>query len=919
MKKQMRNNKKLVGIVSVALCSVALTTGFLTHTGVNTGQTVLADEQQPTDDSVKNVSTAQDLYDALNSTSVTHINIENDIDMSSLPSLSSKSITSHDINLNGNGKTIDFGNITLTMGSESQATVTFDNVNLYGTNYYGPINSKSNTGILKFKNVTYQGPQPIYWKNGEVQIDGHVKINSQKRNNTGNDPQENMEVGKLTFLPDSTYEGTTTSGVYVFNMSAPENIVVGENANVTLNTASGSQPISGTSNVEMKSGSNLTINPKTLVTTTNPISMNNASFNINTSGNLTSSLLTVSGPITASDNSQINVNAQNIGTSAYPIVNLGATVQLNNSQFSAMADSGSTNPQSSSPFNVVTGINNLKSDVSDNSQVTIQSKNNNNSNSNLTSGTFDSDSFNKDQFSWKIDSNKQDGIQAYSTYNNGKGVKYLQIALAPNRNLQLNDGVTVSRQQGAYNATFTVNPVENISDSDQATAHVIITNGLSQKVSMDRTISNLTIPNHSQTITLPQDYTPAKGDKITVSLDMSRNKATANQITRSKTLDTSDMRLLLPPSSQVVDPSIKPVSYDNGNTQVNFGLSGSHISETDSIVNYDVMVVSGGTTKVSLNNQTATGDLSNQTVTLNGYKPAVGDTIKVKTYVNEQSNSYNEKEYKLTRDDVRKLLPPKLSINNDLTLSRSGDTILTGFDLNTENTDDQDKADNVTVSVQKHNQNTPNQQQDKLEQTSKLNQDLSLKLDANYTPEVGDVITVSASLDGVDGSIVTKTKKLTQADVDALKKSEGSTPSFQSGLVNYVKGYGVLLWQLTANGLEPTTQYRPANSYVPYYGDYQVVDGIKYLHIANQNTWIQAQYLQEPTQLPEIPMNSTVIAGNVPYGIYLRDGSGDMTEQIIQPETSWQVFAKKTFHGHTYYRLGNDKQWLEDTYIKSMN
>ncbi|WP_056973989.1 pectate lyase-like adhesive domain-containing protein [Holzapfeliella floricola] len=198
------------------------------------------------------------------------------------------------------------------------------------------------------------------------------------------------------------------------------------------------------------------------------------------------------------------------------------------------------------------------------------------------------------------------------------------------------------------------------------------------------------------------------------------------------------------------------------------------------------------------------------------------------------------------------------------------------------------------------------------------------------TPAAGDVITVTSYLNNKESGQATKT--LNQKDIDNLTDSgttnpqsqpepqlETNTASLQSGLVNYVKGYGVLLWQLTANGLEPTTQYQPANSYVPYYGDYQIVDGIKYLHIANQNTWIQAQYLQDPTQLPEIPMNNTAVAGNVPYGIYLRDGSGNMTEQIIEPGTSWQVFAKKTFHGHTYYRLGNDQQWLEDTYIQSMN
>ncbi|MEJ6347780.1 pectate lyase-like adhesive domain-containing protein [Holzapfeliella sp. He02] len=780
MNKQTKNYKKLAGVASVALCSVALATGFLTHTGVNTGQTVLAEEQQ-TDDSVKNISTAQQLYDALNDTSVTQINIENDIDMSSLgnqpgntadtPTIQrTKPLLIKKADQVTENPQIDFGKLSFNYNFSSsedntQSQIVISNIKMQGENYFGPVNNRSTDGGITFDNITYQGPQLTYSTSSTVYIKNNVQVASGKQYKEGIiDRQENIEAKNIEFLEGSQYTGTG-NGV-LFNLSSGK-ITLDENAKVSLipNAGNTNQPIIGISadinngGILLNSGSNLTINPQTVVTTSYPISMNSASLNINApeSGISTPLLSVGSNKIAINNGSSLNVNG-----------NRNADISL------------------------VTGITSSNLSLSgDNSSFKVTT---NHPGSYTTSPATDLTGFKNNSYAWsmKKGSDSQETITDPNNYD--ETVTDLTITPKPKSVTVSSDNLSLSKEGNSFNINFDLD-AQNVSPKDTTSVSVMI----------------------------------------------------------------------------------------NGN---------AHSSQTVS--------ANQGNNRLSL------GD---------GYTPKVNDQI---TVVSDFGLERSSQTYTVTRDDVRSFYKPTLSINNDLTLSRSGDTISTGFVLNTENTDDQDKA-NVTVSVQKHNSDTSNSQQDKLDQTSKLNQPLSLKLDPNYTPEVDDVITVSAALDGVNGSAVTKAKKLTQADVDALKKLEGSTPSFQSGLVNYVKGYGVLLWQLTANGLEPTTQYQAANSYVPYYGDYQIIDGIKYLHIANQNTWIQSQYLQDPTQLPEIPMNNTAVAGNVPYGIYLRDGSGNMTEQIIEPGTSWQVFAKKTFHGHTYYRLGNDQQWLEDTYIQSMN
>lgn len=156
---------------------------------------------------------------------------------------------------------------------------------------------------------------------------------------------------------------------------------------------------------------------------------------------------------------------------------------------------------------------------------------------------------------------------------------------------------------------------------------------------------------------------------------------------------------------------------------------------------------------------------------------------------------------------------------------------------------------------------------------------------------------------------------------DDQQSTTSIEPQLQSSTVHYFNGYGARIWELTAAGMVPSDKVQLNNYYIPYYGDYQMIDGIKYLHLANpyQNYWIQAQYLQNPADIAETPAHGKVLAGNVPYGIFLRDSLGNMTEQIIEPGTTWRVFATKTFFGHTYYKLGTDQQWLEDTYVKLYN
>ncbi|MEJ6347778.1 MucBP domain-containing protein [Holzapfeliella sp. He02] len=137
--------------------------------------------------------------------------------------------------------------------------------------------------------------------------------------------------------------------------------------------------------------------------------------------------------------------------------------------------------------------------------------------------------------------------------------------------------------------------------------------------------------------------------------------------------------------------------------------------------------------------------------------------------------------------------------------------------------------------------------------------------------------------------------------------------------IKVFEGIGVLEWKFEDGKMKPSTEYLHNNDKTDLTDDIKVVDGVKYVRMANnKNQWIQEQYLHEASEAHEESVSGTLTAGNVPYGIFLRDSEGKMTEQMIQPGTAWRVFGKKTFYGHTYYRLGTDQQWIEDTYVNSI-
>lgn len=69
---------------------------------------------------------------------------------------------------------------------------------------------------------------------------------------------------------------------------------------------------------------------------------------------------------------------------------------------------------------------------------------------------------------------------------------------------------------------------------------------------------------------------------------------------------------------------------------------------------------------------------------------------------------------------------------------------------------------------------------------------------------------------------------------------------------------------------------------------------------------------------PSVPREvyAPIINGNPSWAISLRDGKGHATGKYIQTNTRWKVCGIKQINGHTYYKLGTDKQWVPAKWLK---
>ena len=216
---------------------------------------VLAAEAE--DPNAVNVTTAQELMNALQSGTATTINIANNINMGDIKTGENINVditNKRNITIQSSGETkntVDFNGYSFKMNSNDYG-VTFKNITLYGRSYFGIVR---NAGSYTFDNVDYTGSQLVYTEpgyNSTVSFNGTVNVNS---------------VASYVGLNGTSYKTQGKNGnqqVLQFR-NGTNNIVFESGSNVHLKTVNSNviEIDGGTTTIDVKSGANVTLEPHT--------------------------------------------------------------------------------------------------------------------------------------------------------------------------------------------------------------------------------------------------------------------------------------------------------------------------------------------------------------------------------------------------------------------------------------------------------------------------------------------------------------------------------------------------------------------------------------------------------------------------------------------------------------------------------
>ena len=195
------------------------------------------------------VSTAQDFINAIQKGIANTINIASDLNLGEVTNRLQNNQTisnKRDIviqSADGDKKTIDLNGYSFNMNSDN--SVTFKDLNIYGRNYFGAVRD---AGSYTFDNVDYTGSELVYTtRSATVTFKNNVIAHA---------------VDKYTSPLDGK-EYSTQTGQQVLQFTTGTNqIIFDEGSNVTLETDNGNViQNQGNATITVKNGANVTLNP----------------------------------------------------------------------------------------------------------------------------------------------------------------------------------------------------------------------------------------------------------------------------------------------------------------------------------------------------------------------------------------------------------------------------------------------------------------------------------------------------------------------------------------------------------------------------------------------------------------------------------------------------------------------------------
>ncbi|MBQ0138820.1 MAG: WxL domain-containing protein [Kurthia sp.] len=298
------------------------------------------------------VTTWAEFDAAVRNTSIEVIFIQNNI-MS--PNNTDRSITPHNIDIKGNGFDVDFKNAryysTGAIPANTDYKVQFNNMTIYGADYYGPFNftgtvPSTGSGALVYNDITYVGAQLTASYTWDIEFKGKIDNHSVERhtspmdgstNTNDGSGQENIEAQQIIFHDNTHYTGSTPK-TRILDLQGSGGIDVGKNAYINL--TSGSTVLGTYYAVNLQGTLNLGENSEFIINdngtpgaaiqlssaNSSIIAGENSKFIIN-EPNTTSSTYSIYMPYTGSsinlkEGAEMNLNATDL-KSSYPVLYLG--------------------------------------------------------------------------------------------------------------------------------------------------------------------------------------------------------------------------------------------------------------------------------------------------------------------------------------------------------------------------------------------------------------------------------------------------------------------------------------------------------------------------------------------------------------------------------------------------------------------
>ncbi|QEU46288.1 hypothetical protein FMM01_02785 [Schleiferilactobacillus harbinensis] len=140
------------------------------------------------------------------------------------------------------------------------------------------------------------------------------------------------------------------------------------------------------------------------------------------------------------------------------------------------------------------------------------------------------------------------------------------------------------------------------------------------------------------------------------------------------------------------------------------------------------------------------------------------------------------------------------------------------------------------------------------------------------------------------------------------------------GTVNYVKPYGIALWNGYGSNKAYAGRKLTAGSRWATYKAVQADDGNIYFNLGG-NQYIAGNYLDLNNEYSTQAMKGVVKINYVPgYGIMIWKNAGGTgaLNKYLKHGTYWRLLSRAVVNGHTWYNLGGN-QWLDSKYAILMD